>query len=126
MVEDILVFLTIELCCISLTFFEVIEEFQEEYPRYLLGIVHSSRDAIISAEDIGDAIDVLLHSSSELIGDKPACECLFEETLLQGLEISYLRLIFLTECASRLEYLIEMCYDLVLASERRERDASRI
>jgi hypothetical protein len=62
MVEDILIILTIELGCVSLTLFKIIEKFQEEYPRYLLRVVHSPRDAIISAEYIGNSIDVLLHS----------------------------------------------------------------
>ena len=60
-IEDASIDSAIELSTILFSLLIVIEELQEEDPRYLLSIVHRSGYAIISAENIGDAVDLLFH-----------------------------------------------------------------
>lgn len=46
--------------CVGLFVFVVVEEFEKENPRSLLGVVHGTRDAIVTPEDVGDAVNFLL------------------------------------------------------------------
>ena len=62
-IEDILVRGTIEKGFFFLLLLVVVEVLQEEYPRDLLGVLHGSGDAVVSAEDIGDTIDGGEHES---------------------------------------------------------------
>lgn len=65
--EDRLVVLSGEDGLISLLRLVVIEEFQKENPRSLLGVVHGPGDAIVPAEDVGDAVNFLLKGHEKVV-----------------------------------------------------------
>ena len=57
LVNDIAIRLPIQLRLFSLVDLQIIDKFEKEYPRDLLGVYHRPTDTVVSAEDVGDSVD---------------------------------------------------------------------
>ncbi len=125
-VEDMGIFLAIELSAIGFPLLEIIEELKEEDPGNLLCIVHGTGYPIVSAEDVSDAVDLLLHGyliangvmkgiyMFVLLVYQPSFERVLEEALLEFFEGLDLGFEFEFEGFVFFEDLVEMGDDLFL------------